>query len=920
MVSDGRGVGLLGRERERDELDHLVTSVLGGQSRVLVLRGEAGVGKTALLDALVERASACRIARAAGVESEMELPFAGLHQLCARLLGRLDRLPAPQRDALATAFGLSVSGAADRFLVGLAVLTLLAETADEQPLVCVVDDAQWLDRASAQALAFVARRLLAESVALVFAVREPSELRELDGLPDHTVTGLSDRQARVLLESAVPGRLDGQVRDRIVAESRGNPLALLELPRALSATELAGGYRRPDAGPVASQIEQSFLRRIQALPVDTRRLLLTAAAEPIGDVTLLRRAADQLGIASDAAIEAEAAGLIDVGTRVRFRHPLVRSAAYRAGPADDRQLVHRALAEATDPESDPDRRAWHRANAAAAPDDLVAAELERAADAARARGGVAAAGALLARAAELTADPATRGRRAIAAARAEFEAGAPDATDDLLALAERSPLDDLTRAALVRLRAQIGFARNRGRDAAVPLLEAARQLVPFDPAAARDTYLEALGAAIFAGRLGTDPGLLEVAEIAAAAPPPLGEPRPTDLLLDATALRLTAGYSASAAAVREALHAFHQQGRDGGETNMHWFWLAWVLAGELWDDALWQDLATRAVQLARDAGALGELPIALVYRAAVHVYAGEMSAASVLIEESGAITAVTGQAPLMWTTLLLGGWQGDEAAPTGVFPWAVANGMERGEGRGLGAMGFFMAVWCNGHGRYDEALANAREACAFDDLGVTGFAVVELIEAAARCGATDEATDALARLEDRAMAAGTEWALGMLARSRAVLSHGDDAEALYREAVDRLGRTGVVVHLARARLLYGEWLRRENRRLDARAELRAAYEALDGSGAAAFAERARRELVATGETVRKRTSVEAPDALTAQESQIARLTAAGHTNQEIGSQLFISPRTVEYHLRKVFTKLGVSSRRELRTALAPAPG
>ena len=437
-------------------------------------------------------------------------------------------------------------------------------------------------------------------------------------------------------------------------------------------------------------------------------------------------------------------------------------------------------------------------------------------------------------------------------------------------------------------------------------------------AAARDTYLEAVGAAIFGGRLGTEPGLREVAEIAGAAPPMLDAPRPIDLLLDGTALRLTAGHPASVASLRRALHAFDQQGRDGGEANMHWFWLAWMIAGDLWDDELWHELATRAVQLARDAGALGELPIALIYRAAVHVYAGEFGAATGLIEESGAITAITGQAPLMFTTLLLAGWQGDEAAPTGIFEPAVANGMERGEGRALGAIGFVKALWCNGRSRYDEALTHARQACEFDDLGVTGFALVELIEAAMRSGANDEATAALARLEDRTLAVGTEWALGMLARSRALLSDGAAADELYREAIEHLGRTRVVVHLARAHLLYGEWLRRENRRLEARAELRVAYDMLSRAGAVAFAERARRELVATGETVRKRRG-EAPEVLTAQETQIARLTAEGHTNQEIGSQLFISPRTVEYHLRKVFTKLGVRSRRELRTALTTVP-
>jgi DNA-binding CsgD family transcriptional regulator len=912
------GHDLLGRDHEREVLDGLLESVRAGDSRVLVLRGAAGVGKSALIDVVAARASGHRVARAAGVESEMELAFAGLHQLCAPMLHHLERLPDPQRDALSIAFGLTAGAGADRFLVGLAVLGLLAEVAADEPLVCLIDDAQWLDRASAQALAFVARRLMAESVALVFAVREPSARRELDGLPDLTIGGLSERDARVLLDSSVRGRLDDQVRDRIIAESHGNPLALLELPRGLSTAQLAGGFGRPDARPLASQIEHSFMRRIRTLSPETRRLLLTAAAEPVGDLALLQRAADRLGIGIAAAAEAQDAGLIDFGPRVRFRHPLVRSAAYRAGTPLDRQVVHGALADATDPAIDPDRRAWHRANAAALPDDLLAADLERSASTARARGGVAAAAAFLARATELTADPTLRGRRAIAAAAAEFEAGAPDATADLLALADRSPLEDGDVAARVRLRAQIVFARNRGREATPLLLEAARRLEPVDVAAARETYLEALGAAIFAGRLGTQPTMSETARIALTAPPPPAAPRPMDLLLDATAIRITSGYAAAVAPLRAALDAFHVPRHDGSDADRRWFWLAWLLAGELWDDAMWDELATHAVHLARATGSLQDLPIALTYRAGVHVHAGEFRAAAALIEESDALTPVVGQAPLKYATGLLMAWQGDEEIFADLFRWAVVNATERGEGRALGHDGYMHALLYNGLGRYGDALVSAHRACEHDDLGSVGFALVELVEAAARTGAHDDADDALARLEERTRAAGTDWSLGVLARSRALRSDGAAADDLYREAIERLQRCRVAVHLARTHLVYGEWLRRENRRLDARAQLRIAHGMLAGMGAAAFAERARRELVATGETVRKR-AFEAPHILTAQETQIARLTAAGHTNQEIGSQLFISPRTVEYHLRKVFSKYGINSRRQLRTALASAP-
>jgi len=905
---------LRGRRSECAALDRVLEDVRAQQSRVLVLRGEAGIGKTALLDYLLAAASGCRIARAAGAESEMELAFAGLHQLCAPMLSELDHLPGPQRDALGTAFGLSAGAAADRFLVGLAVLSLLSEIAEERPLVCVVDDAQWLDRASAQVLGFVARRLLAESVAMVFAVRDGTEDKELGTLPVMVVEGLSDADARALLDSATPGRLDERVRDRVAAESNGNPLALLELPKGLTAAELAGGFGRPDARPVANLVEQSFLRRVRALPVETQRLLLAAAAEPLGDVTLLWRAAEVLGIGADSAAPAEADGLIELGARVRFRHPLARSAAYRAAAVRDRQEIHRALAEVTDPGADPDRRAWHRAQAALGPDETVASELEGSADRAQGRGGIAAAAAFLERASELTPDPARRSVRALAAAQAKFEAGAPNSAYQLLAAAEISPLDELQRARLGRLRAQIVFAQRRGSDAPPLLLDAAERLQPLDIRLARETYLEALGAAVFAGRLGGRSGVREVATAARAAPPGPEPRRPIDLLLDGLATRFSEGYRAGVPALRTALQAFRREGLRREDDVLRWLWLAWLLAGDLWDDEAWHELATRAVRLAREAGALTVLPFDLEYRAGVHVHAGEFASASALIEEADAITAATHNAPLRYTPLFLAAWRGEEAQVLKLIDARAREATARGEGRAIGMVEYLTAVLYNGLGRYDAALAGARQACDYDDLCYFGWALVELVEAGVRSGALDLAASALRQLEERTRGAGTEWALGTLARSSALLSHGETADALYREAIERLGRCRIVVHLARAHLLYGEWLRRENRRMDAREQLRIAYEMLSRIGAEAFAERARVELLATGETVRKRT-VQARDVLTAQEAMVARLAAQGHTNPEIGTQLFISPRTAEYHLRKVFTKLGVSSRRKLRDAL-----
>jgi DNA-binding CsgD family transcriptional regulator len=901
---------LRGRRLECQALDRLLDTVRAGESQVLVLRGEAGVGKTALLDYVQDKAVGWRVARAAGAEAEMELAFAGLHQLCAPMLGSLAHLPEPQQAAIGTALGLRGGDAPDRFLVGLALLGLLSDAGLDQPLVCLVDDAQWLDRASLQALGFVARRLLAESVALVFAVREPSDEPELVVLPDMVVRGLHNGDARALLDGVIPGRLDERVRDRIIAETRGNPLALLELPRGLSAAELAGGFGRPDAQPLASRIEQSFTRRLDSLPAATRTLLLTAAAEPVGEVPLLWRAAEELGIGRDAAAPAEAAGLIELGTRVRFRHPLVRAAVYRSATVTDRRAVHRALAEATDPTADPDRRAWHRANATQGADEEVAAELERSAARAQSRGGVAAAAAFLQRVTELTADPVRRGPRALAAAQAKLDAGAPGDASALAATADLCPLDELHRSRLIRLQARIAFARRRGNDVAPLLFEAARRLEPLDAALARETYLEALGAAIFAGRLSRGVGVAEMAEAARAAPPGPPRRRAADLLLDALACRFTEGYVAAVHPFRRALEAVRQ------EEDIRWLWLAFPVAAEVWDDQAWEDLAARQVQIARDTGTLAVLPLALNYRSGTHLHAGEFAATTALIEEADALTASMGGTPLLYVVALLAAWRGDRTAVASVLEaeFGLQSAADRGEGRALTWSEYAHALMYNGLGEYQAALDAASSACEHDDVGLVSWAMVERIEAAARTDRPDLAAPTLARLVERTRAAGTDWALGMEARSRALLSTGPAADALYREAVDRLARTRVTVHLARVHLVYGEWLRREQRRSDARQQLRTAHAMFDRFGAHGFAERARRELQATGETVRKRT-VEGRDVLTPQEAQVARLAAEGRTNPEIGAQLFVSARTAEYHLHKVFTKLDITSRRQLRDAL-----
>ncbi|HEY3199033.1 MAG TPA: AAA family ATPase [Actinomycetes bacterium] len=904
---------LRGRRGERTALEGVLDRARAGSSAVLVVRGEPGIGKTALLDYAASLALDFRVVRAWGVESEMELPFAGLHGLCVSMLGRLEELPGPQRDALAVAFGLREGGAPDRFLVGLAVLSLLAAVAESQPLACVVDDAQWLDRASVQCLAFAARRLLAEPVALVFAVREPGGDHELAGLPDLTVRGLGERDARALLASSVGGRLDRQVQDRIVAETRGNPLALRQLPRGLGPAELAGGFWLPDPRPLASRIEDSFHRQFQSLPVETRRLLLTAAADPTGDVALLWRAAQLQGILPDAAAPAEAVGLVELGAQVRFRHPLVRSAVYQTASAGDRREAHRALAEATDPQIDPARRAWHRAHATVGPDEAVAAELESSANRAQARGGLAAAAAFLERAAVLTPDPAQRTERALAAAQAKVQAGAFEAAVQLLGMAEAARLDEFQRARADLLHAQLAFATNRGSDASPLLLRAAKRLEPIDAGLARETYLDALNAALFAGRLASPGGTpQEVATAARAAPRPPHPPRAHDLLLDGLTANFSEGFAAGLPLLRRALTAF-----DRGETSvaedLRWLWLACIAAVHLWDYDRWDTFSGRLVRLTREAGGLSELPLALIQRAYVLLFAGELAAAASLIEEAQVVTEATGSRLAPYGDLCFAALRGREAEMSILATATKDDAVQRGEGLGIGLCDWATAVFNNGLGHYQNAMAAAEQASAYlVDVSVTvNWGLIELIEAAARCGLSERVTDAVRRLSESTGAGGSDWALGVEARSQALLSEGETADRLYREAIERLGRTRMRVDLARAHLVYGEWLRRESRRTDAREPLRNAYDMLTDMGMEGFADRARRELLATGETVRKRT-VDTLTDLTAQEAQIAKLARDGHTNQEIGSHLFISPRTVEWHLGNVFTKLGITSRKDLR--------
>ena len=908
MLSD-----LLGRADECAALDGLVDDVRRGQSRSLVLRGEPGIGKTALLKYLVESASDVTVVRAVGVESEMELAFASLHQLCGPMLDRLPSLPEPQRQALEIVFGLSAGAAPDRFLVGLAVLSLFSEAADDRPLLCVVDDAQWLDHASALTLAFVARRLLAEPVGIVFAARDPVE--ELQHVSQLEVHGVSDADARALLGTVVRFQLDEQVRDRIIAETRGNPLALLELPRGLTATQLAGGFGLLGGKALSGRIEESFARQLQALPDDARRLLLLAAAEPLGDPLLLWRAAATFGIPPAAGDDVETDGLLTIGEGVRFRHPLARSAVYRSAAREERRAVHLALAEATDRDVDPDRRAWHLAAAASGPDEQVASELERSAVRAQTRGGLAAAAAFLQRAVALTGDPARRADRALAAAQASLGAGAFAVARGMLTAAEAGPLDELGRARVDLLQAEVAFAQNRGSDAPVLLVEAAKKLERLDVRLARTTYLDAWAAGLFAGRLaGAGGSLLDVSRAVATAPGSAEPARPCDLLLDGLALVFTDGRPAAAPVLRRAVAAFASTGASVEEV-LRWGWLASRAANLVWDYDGCLEIGTRAVQLARDSGALEVLAAADNACGQAAASGGDFVSAALLVAEVDAVKEATGTRIPPHAALALAGIRGQEAGASELIDSVITEATAGGQGTALQYAHWANSVLMNGLGRYEEALAAAVEASEHTpELHVASWGLSELVEAATRTGDAERAQGALLRLAEHTKACDTDWALGILARSRALASEGEAAEPLYREAIDRLGHTRLRPDLARAHLLYGEWLRREHRRVDARAQLRVAHDRFVAFGMEAFAERARRELVATGERVRKRT-VETSDELTPQELQVARLARDGLSNPEIGARLFLSPRTAEWHLRKVFAKLGIRSRQELARAL-----
>ncbi|SNT47829.1 AAA ATPase domain-containing protein [Streptosporangium subroseum] len=907
---------LLGRREECLALDRLVETVGEGLSGALVLVGEAGIGKTRLLEYAAAAASELQIARVAGVESETQLGFAALHRLLLPFLDRVDRLPAPQRDALGSAFGLVAGPPADRFLVGLATLTLLADVAGVRPLMCLVDDAQWLDRESLEVLAFAGRRLHADGVGLLLTVRdEPAGTLALGGLPTFHLAGLAETDALRLL-TAVAGRLGPQVVERIITETRGNPLAMVEL----ADEHLAGGSLLPGPLPVGRRMEEHFLRQVRAMPAETQSLLLVASVVPPDDPALLWRATALLGLSPEAADIAVSEGILSLQSGLAFRHPLIRSAVYTGARAADRRRVHEALAAVIDPDRDPDRRAWHLASATVGIDEDVAAELERASERARSRGGYSAQGAFLLRAAELTPDPERRAGRLFASAGAHLVAGDPVVAQSLLERAVPGLNAPEMRAGAQQLRAAIEmfFARVT----AVPsiLLEAAATIGPLDERTVRGMLFQALEAAMVARRYTIGTTLVEVARTALKAPlSPSARATIPDLLLDAFATRIAVGYLPAVPLMRAAITALRTD-EDLVEAGMPLAVLGWMATVDLWDDEGLRAVIERLDTFDRDQGALHALRSTLLDLASVELLAGRFGDAEAHHTESTEIATAVGMAadqPIYQVELLA--WQGREAETRAAVDTVMGGWAEqRGSASTANHVLLALTVLELSLGRYHEALACALRVYDDDEPGTGSLILPNLVEAGVRAGDRSAASAALARLSERAPASGTSWALGMLARSRALMADDDHAEALYDESVEHLGRTTVATELARAHLLYGEWLRRRGRRSDARDRLRIAHDLFATMGATAFAERARTELLATGERARKRTE-QTDHHLTPQETQVAGLAAGGATNAEIATRLFITASTVEYHLNKVFRKLDITSRRQLARTLHGEP-
>ena len=906
---------LVGRSKEVGALEDLLAAVRDGLSRVLVLRGEAGIGKTALLEWAAGMASDMRVARVAGAESEMDLGFAGLHQLLVPFLDGLDRLPAPQRAALMSAFGLAEGTPPDRFLIGLATLTLLTDAAASRPVLCVIDNAQWLDQASAEVLSFAARRLLADRVGMLFAVQAAEERGAFQGLPELPVAGLAEQAAHELLAAVAGGPVDSRVSERIVTETAGNPLGLVEFGGELTAEQRSGTV--PLTGPLrfGGRLEKLYRSRVRALPADAQTLLLVLAAEA-GDPAKVWRAASRLGIGPET-LELPAVNRLLTGMpSLRFRHPLMRSIAYHGAPSVARWRVHEALAAVSDPVRDPDRRAWHLGQATSGTDEEVAGELERSAGRARSRGGWASSAAFLERSAELTPDAAHRARRLVAAAKARLMTGETSAARALLDRAVPDVPDPVVSAQARRLEGDILSAAGDSAAATSVLLEAARMVAPDDARLARNALLEAF-VAQFSSREAT--GTAEVLRVLQSVPKASeSQVTPDDRLLDGFAAVAERRFTAGARLLRQAVVAVSGAQPMPDDAPLHF--LAFRLAvTELYDDAAWRALAGQWVARARDQGALAGMVTGLGFQAFSQLAEGRLATAGATISEAQTLAEAMGNRTyvdgLANAELELLAWRGDQANARALAARLLPVAADQGHGLGMRQVGRALATLELGLGNYQEALQQALTAAQGQRVLSYQSGPDVLIEAAVRCGDRTAATAALDAVAPWWQACETHWSLGLLARSRALLADDINAEDGYRLSIEHLRQCQVSSELARSHLVYGEWLRRQRRRRGAREQLRAACELFGTLGMEAFADRAQAELRAVGEHASARRAGTA-DTLTPQEAQIARLAAEGDTNQDIAAQLFISASTVDYHLRKVFRKLGVTSRAQLPHALS----